>query len=32
MIVSQYVSHESFDLMGKKINIKKSYVNYMKKF
>ena len=31
MIVRQYVSHESSDLMGKKINIKKSYVNYMKK-
>lgn len=31
MIVRQYVSHESSDLMGKKINIKKSYVNDMKK-
>ena len=31
MMIRQYVSHESSDLMGKKINIKKSYVNYMKK-
>lgn len=31
MIVRQHVSHESSDLMRKKINIIKSYVNYMKK-
>lgn len=31
MMGRQHVSHESSDLMGKKINIIKSYVNYMKK-
>ena len=31
MMVRQHVSHESYDLMRKKINIIKSYVNYMKK-
>ena len=31
MIVRQHVSHKSSDLMRKKINIIKSYVNYMKK-
>ena len=31
MMVRQHVSHESSDLMRKKINIIKSYVNYMKK-
>ena len=31
MMVRQHVSHESSDLMSKKINIIKSYVNYMKK-
>ena len=31
MMVRQHVSHKSSDLMSKKINIIKSYVNYMKK-
>jgi len=31
MMVRQHVSHKSSDLMRKKINIIKSYVNYMKK-
>jgi len=31
MMIRQYVSHKSSDLMRKKINIIKSYVNYMKK-
>lgn len=31
MMIRQHVSHESSDLMRKKINIKKSYVNDMKK-
>lgn len=31
MMIRQHVSHESYDLMRKKINIIKSYVNYMKK-
>ena len=31
MMVRQHVSHKSSDLMRKIINIKKNYVNHMKK-